>query len=553
MLPDNERQSARPSVLWLVVFFGLWMLPGLVGRDPWKADEGYSFGLVLHMLETGDWVIPHLAGEPFMQKPPLLFALSALSADWLSGLLPLHDGARGSVLFFNTLTFLALGLAARELWEPGRGWLAPVLFLGAPGLLHNQHMMLTDVALLTGFAVGHYGLVLCRRRPWPGGAVAGTGMGIAFMAKGLLGPGLMGLTALALPVCFKSWRNRNYFFSLLAMGVAALPWVTIWPALVYARSPELFREWLIENNFGRFTGTTKLVSSKPNYLFYFKTLPWFALPSVALAGWYWWVHRREWRVSDALQITLASFVVMFVIFSVSRQARTLYAQPMVVPLALAGVLAVDWLAGRRARFVNGFCRVTFGVLLGMAWGAWLLLLARWPTALWERVHSLVPDYAPAFQWWLFLPAVLASGWYLWRLGNTDLPDGRAAMVNWAAGLGLMYLLGMTLFLPLANANMGYRGVFIPLREHLPNPPEPVASIGLAESERGLLHYLAGLKTRRVEVAPAALDECDWVFIQGNFKRQRNTGPPPRGHWTLVFEGRRAGDESYRLYRRAESP
>jgi hypothetical protein len=81
----------------------------------------------------------------------------------------------------------------------------------------------------------------------------------------------------------------------------------------------------------------------------------------------------------------------------------------------------------------------------------------------------------------------------------------------------------------------------------------VASIGLAESERGLLHYLAGLKTRRVEVAPAALDECDWVFIQGNFKRQRNTGPPPRGHWTLVFEGRRAGDESYRLYRRAESP
>jgi 4-amino-4-deoxy-L-arabinose transferase-like glycosyltransferase len=541
------------AALWLVLFFGVWMLPGLVGRDPWKADEGYSFGLVLHMLETGDWVIPQLAGEPFMQKPPLLFAVSAVSAELLSWLLPLHDGARGSVAFFNVLTFIALGLAARELWGPGRGWLAPVLFLGAPGLLHNQHLMLTDVALMTGFAVGHYGLVLCRRRPWVGGAVAGTGMGMAFLAKGLLGPGLMGLTALALPLSFPSWRSRNYLFSLLAMGLAALPWVVVWPTLVYARSPELFREWLIENNFGRFTGTTKLVRSKPNYLFYLKTLPWFALPSVALAIGYWWRRRREWRVNPGLQLTLLSFGVMLVIFSVSRQARTLYAQPMVVPLALAGVLAVDWLTGRPARWLNRFCAVMFGVLAGVAWVGWGLLEAQWLEALAQRVRTLVPDYAPAIRWWLVFPAALATGWFAWRLRTTDFDDGRAAMVNWAAGLGLMYLLGMTLFLPLANANMGYRGVFLPLREHLPQPPAPVASIGLAESERGLLHYLAGLKTRRVEVAPEALDECDWVFIQGNFKRGRNMGPPPRGEWTLVFEGRRGGDESYRLYRRAPTP
>jgi 4-amino-4-deoxy-L-arabinose transferase-like glycosyltransferase len=495
-------------------------------------------------------VVPHLAGKPFMQKPPLLFVLSAFSADLCSWLLPLHDGARGSVVFFNALTFIALGLAARELWGPGQGWLAPVLFLGAPGLIHNQHMMVTDVALLTGFAIGHYGLALCCRKPWIGGLVAGTGMGVAFLAKGLLGPGLMGLAALALPILFKPWRNRAYLCSLVAMGLASLPWVTIWPAMVYARSPELFREWLVENNFGRFAGTTQLVRSKPNYVFYVRILPWFALPSVALAGWYWWLRRREWRVNTGLQLTLVSFAVMFVIFSVSRQARTLYAQPMVVPLALAGVLAVDWLAGRPAKVINRFCGVAFVGIVTVAWLAWALILAQWPAALWGAIHARIPEFVPAFSWLAFLPAAGGTVWFLWHLRQTEFASGRAAMVNWAAGLGLGYLLGMTLFLPLANANMGYRGVFLPLRAHLPPASETVASIGLAESERGLLHYLAGLKTRRVEIAPQALDDCDWVFIQGNFKRNRHMGPPPRGEWNLVFEGKRAGDESYRLYRRA---
>ena len=35
----------------------------LVGHDPWKPDEAYSFGLVLDQLERGDWVVPMLAGE----------------------------------------------------------------------------------------------------------------------------------------------------------------------------------------------------------------------------------------------------------------------------------------------------------------------------------------------------------------------------------------------------------------------------------------------------------------------------------------------------------
>ena len=42
--------------LFLVVCFA-WLLPGLVGHDPWKADEAVSFGTVVDMLRSGDWVL----------------------------------------------------------------------------------------------------------------------------------------------------------------------------------------------------------------------------------------------------------------------------------------------------------------------------------------------------------------------------------------------------------------------------------------------------------------------------------------------------------------
>jgi hypothetical protein len=46
------------------------------------------------MLQSGDWLVPTLAGEPFMDKPPLFYWTAALFAKLFSPLLPLHDGAR---------------------------------------------------------------------------------------------------------------------------------------------------------------------------------------------------------------------------------------------------------------------------------------------------------------------------------------------------------------------------------------------------------------------------------------------------------------------------
>ena len=96
----------------------------MIGHDPWKPDEAYSFGLVYHILQSGDWVVPTLAQEPFLEKPPsLLSDGSRTSPRVFGGLLPLHDAARLASGLYMAVT-LSVGRAdSRELHGAGKaGW-----------------------------------------------------------------------------------------------------------------------------------------------------------------------------------------------------------------------------------------------------------------------------------------------------------------------------------------------------------------------------------------------------------------------------------------------
>ena len=45
--------------LCLVALLAAFLLAGTIGHDPWKPDEAYSFGLVFHILQSGEWVVPN--------------------------------------------------------------------------------------------------------------------------------------------------------------------------------------------------------------------------------------------------------------------------------------------------------------------------------------------------------------------------------------------------------------------------------------------------------------------------------------------------------------
>ena len=198
-----------------------------------------------------------------------------------------------------TVSFVIVGLTARELYGKGKGRLALLLFAGSTGLLLCGHQLITDVAQLCGFTLALYGLALGLRRPHRGGLWLGTGTGLAFMSKGLLIPGCVGVLALLLPLLSARWRSREYLRVLAAAVLAGLPCLTIWPVMLYLRSPDLFSVWLWDNNFGRFLGWNSLgPASGP--LDVVRTVAWSALLAWPLALVTVWSARRGLRLRPEL-------------------------------------------------------------------------------------------------------------------------------------------------------------------------------------------------------------------------------------------------------------
>ncbi|ARU30273.1 hypothetical protein CAP31_00345 [Sulfuriferula sp. AH1] len=54
-----------PSLLTVVLCLA-WLLPGLIGHEPWKGDEAETMGLIHSVLSGAPTAIPTLAGEPWL-------------------------------------------------------------------------------------------------------------------------------------------------------------------------------------------------------------------------------------------------------------------------------------------------------------------------------------------------------------------------------------------------------------------------------------------------------------------------------------------------------
>ena len=110
---DGTRTPLK--TLLFVVLCAAWMLPGLVGHDPWKTDEAVVFGMVTEILNTGDWVVFSIAGEPILEKAPLFLWTAAAFAKVLGKVIPLHDAARLASGLYVGLALGFLSLAAQTL------------------------------------------------------------------------------------------------------------------------------------------------------------------------------------------------------------------------------------------------------------------------------------------------------------------------------------------------------------------------------------------------------------------------------------------------------
>jgi 4-amino-4-deoxy-L-arabinose transferase-like glycosyltransferase len=539
-LPAWLRAPIRlPLAGWpLAVFVAAFLLPGLVGHDPWKTEDAVGFGVVHQMVSSGNWLAPYLAGEPFYEDGPLYFWVAGGLVLALGGFLPPHDAARLASALFILVTLWFVRLAARELYGKREGDLSVLALMGCVGLLWHAHETAAETAMLAGLAAAYYGVAISHRKPVKSGVCFGLGTVVAFLAKGL--PALLqplAAVVLVLPLC-ASFRQRNYALSV-GLGLAILvPLVLAWPWALAVRAPAYFDGWLAWQRVQ--------VSHPPRLdaaLEILKTLVWAAWPVWPLTAWATWEYRRNLR-EPGFAVPFVALIVSLVLLLFMARPREMDMLALLVPLAIpAGSAAIGARRGA-ANALAWFAVMTVTLAAGYMWFMWLATLTGFPQPVAGHAVRLAPGFVMHVQWFpLVVALTLTAAWIV--LVNRAERTTLRSLTFWAAGVTLLWGLATTLWLDWINYTKSYRPVAESLRRALPAKARCVESRGLGETQRAVLHYHAGLVTRRAEVHGPT--DCPFLLVQSS---TREPDIEPAGKWRRVWEGARPRDrDRFRLYAR----
>ena len=543
--PSGPQRALKQAGLILLCL--AWVVIGLVGHDPWKTEDATTFGIAWELADGGDPAVPTLAGEPWLERGPLVPALAAATMRVFSPPLAPHNAARlaaGALL----LAFLACAaLASRELNGRAFRWLPVLILVGSVGLWERAHALSGELGLAAGIAAATWGLALALRRPILGGIVLGLGTAMAFLSAGLEGPLWIALTLAILPLASPTWRTPAHAITAGVAIAVALPLSAAWPLALAQRSPDLLEAWKAAHDWRDLFAPAAGNGFDPLYVV--KNLPWFAWPAVPLALWMLWIRGRGFNgglADPGVVLPGVLALVMIVALSLERDPRLMAIMPLLVPLALLASLEVDSLKRGYSGALDWFGILTFGLAAILVWGIWIDSYVRGGMSL--STARLFRDSEIGFQLSFKLWAMCAA------LGMTVLwiamvrparRSNRRAVLNWAIGVTLLWVLVSTIWLPYIDSRRSYRVVAESIRSQIP-AGQCVASRNLGEAQRALFAYFANLRTEREEAGRGG--ECRLVLVQ--LGRNDLDAPTPEG-MTAVWEGRRRGDESEKfvLYRK----
>lgn len=542
----NERfatwLSARPLQLTIIICV-IWVLIGLIGHDPWKSDEAYTFGAAYRMLESGDWIVPRIGDTPFLKSPPLIHYGAALSAMALAPIVAVHDAARLSVGIWLALLLLFTALTARELWGGNHTWIAPLMLIGCAGLLVRGHQLIGAVALLAALAIGIYGLALAPRRSVLGGVWLGVGLGMAFLASGVSDPLMLVVITIGMVIISPRYRTARFARSgAAALGTAA-PLIIIWPLALYLTHPDLFAQWSSQSL--RSLGDLLVSGAHKQHLYFLDVLPWFAWPAWLFALWSLWVEGKEGLSKRELQLPLVSFLAIFGYLSLAGEGRDVIAMPMLLPLALLASIAISQLPRGAVNAYYWFGIMVVTVFSLVAWVYFSAAQFGFPSKLAEHIFSLQPEYQPETRIWSMLAAIVVTvTWFVLVFNVKRSPE--RPFILWAAGITTGWALAVFLLFHWIDARKTYRSMVVELSARMPQDHECIISQDVGDAQRAMLYYFGDIVTSQIYTRTGDRT-CDLLITQDRWDDDNTIGPP----WQLIWEGGRAGDrhERYRLFSR----
>ncbi|MBS3916416.1 MAG: glycosyltransferase family 39 protein [Sulfuritalea sp.] len=527
-----------PSGAALIVFSVLYLLPGLVGHAPWKGDDAMHFGVVYSMIDGGHWLLPRLAGEAWLDQPPLYHWVAAVLAKIFGLLLPLHDAARLASGLFTGIMLVCLAESARRLNGPEVAIGATLVAIGCLGLLVHAHEVQPATAFLAASAALFHGLTLLPQSPLRGAVVAGAGLGAGFLAVGLHGLITLGPLLLLLPLVSSQLSMPQLARSLLVALAVAASLMLSWPLLLLELHPAAFAGWWSGE-----LAKLQAVANMPLALWgYLKLLSWFAWPALPLAMWTLWKERRGLREPRIL-IPLLSFLVLLGMQSAFLEPRSINVLPLLPPLVLLAAPATLTLQRGAANAFDWFGMMTFTLLAALIWLGWTAMVTGMPYRIARNFARLAPGFTAQFSMPAFAAALALTLVWLWLVFGSPRARQRGT-VHWAAGVTLCWGLMMALWLPWIDYGRSYRPVAASLKAALPANSGCIVGRSLSDTHRATFHYYAGVITVREGAQGAA--SCRLFLAQGTTQKETL---PAGGGWRKIWEGHRPTDrnERFRLY------
>ncbi len=363
----------RYAILLLSFFLLAYILP-LGARDLLVPDETRYAEIPREMIAGGDWVVPHLNGLRYFEKPPMGYWLHA-----------------GSILLFGENNFavrlpsaMAVGLSALLIYvlicrmyrnvneESGlTAILASLIFLTCVEVFGVGNIAVLD-SLFSFFLTATLAAFYFASEKAPGSPgekrfllLAGIACGLAFLTKGFL--------ALAVPVLvvfpYFVWQRRYIdlfrmsWLPILTAVLVALPW----SALIYLREPDFWSFFFWNEHIRRFMAEN--AQHKESFWFFFMAapglfMPWTFLTPAAMAG----IRKLAGGRSPQgrlIRFSICWLVLPFLFFSVSKGKLLPYILPCFPPFAVLMTFGLLDILDKGSRKVFQWGVAATGTFFGM--------------------------------------------------------------------------------------------------------------------------------------------------------------------------------------------
>jgi 4-amino-4-deoxy-L-arabinose transferase-like glycosyltransferase len=550
----TKRLSRR--VLWLFCF--AYILPGFLGREPWKNADVSAFGYMLEIFSgRSSWCAPQLLGQAAEGSALLPYWLGVWAMQLAQHWLEPAFAVRLPFMALLAVTFLATWHGVYYLARSPRA--LPVVFaFGGEAKPKDYARTIADGGLLALIAC--LGLAQFSHETTPAlpqvcfiavifYAVSAMpyhrGLAAAAFLLGLLGLTLSGAPSIAIVLGLGSAfifstdaqfednkRDAVERIDRVRYGLWMLFCVVC--AVVVASYYSLWR-----------FNVSVPSASWSDIQTASRLLLWFAWPAWPLTLWTLWRWRRQYSsLHVALPLLFAGVAVVSMLLTRSSDRALLLGLPAMATLA---AFALPTLERRLSALIDWFTLFFFSVLGMLIWGIWISTQTGLSSKGMLLVGKLVPGYEPSFAWLPFLAAILGTlAWLylvIWRVGRHRTAMWKSLVLP-AGGTALCWLLLMTLWLPMLDFARSYAPLVQRVSETI-GKQTCVKVYGLNPGQATAFAYHGSMQLQPLQsTAP-----CPWLIVDAD--AEQNLSSINMSAWRFVTKMRRPSDdnEDVLLYRR----